>query len=67
MWKVHAGLKEDFPSKLEFFWTQAGECRGQPNGDLSLISPPLMLINLQRLDQNLIYSLACGDPKLNTS
>lgn len=26
-----------------------------------------MLINLQRLDLNLIYSLACGDTKLNAS
>lgn len=45
----------------------AGEGRGHSVGGLSLIRLRLILITLQRLELNLIHSLACSETEPNTS
>ena len=54
-------------AEVLLFPSMAAECRGHPGADPSLISLRLMLIIPQRLDLSLMYSLACGEAKPNSS
>lgn len=54
-------------AKVLLFPSVADECKDHSGGDLSLIRLQLILIILQRLELNVIYSLACSQTKPNTS